>query len=177
MIINSSFISRATGLKWNIRYEELDNLDSIRNLPKPSQGGAAGAICFCGNKMVIVYAGKKNSWSMPGGGLEEGETLEECVTREIKEETNMKVLELYPLGYDTLTNPENSENPQNNEKIYQVRFAAKVEPYGPFVVDGADGDQDITEIKLIDPNDYKKYFDWGERSDAMVEKAKKLIFK
>ena len=107
---------------------------------------------------------------MPGGGLEEGETLEECIIREIKEETNMKVLELYPLGYDTLTNPENNEN------IYQVRFAAKVEPYGPFVADGALDDQDVTEIKLIDPKDYKKYFDWGERSDAMVEKAKKLIF-
>ena len=171
MIINSSFISKITGLKWDIRYEELDNLDPIRSLPDPSKGGAAGAICFCGDKMVVVYAGKKNSWSMPGGGLEVGETLEECITREIKEETNMKVLELYPLGYDTLINPE------TGGKIYQVRFAAKVEPYGPFVIDGADEDQDITEIKLIDPKDYKKYFDWGERSDVMVERAKKLMFK
>ncbi|MEI6305143.1 MAG: NUDIX domain-containing protein [Candidatus Taylorbacteria bacterium] len=169
MIINSSFISRISGLKWDAKYEELDSFDSIRSLPKPSKGGAAGAFCFCVDKLVIVYANKRKAWEIPGGGLEEGEIIEECITREIKEETNMKVLELFPLGYDTLTNPE------TQEKIYQLRFVAKVEPYGPFVADLA-LDGDITEVKLIDPNDYKKYFDWGERGDAMMKKAMKLIY-
>jgi len=168
MIINTSFISPHTGLTWNVRYEELDNLDPVRNLPKPSEGGAAGALCFHENKLVLVYAAKKDSWSMPGGGLEEGETLEECITREIKEETNMKVLELFPLGYDTFTNPE------TQKKIYQARFVAKVEPYGPFVID-LDPEQDISAIKLIEPLEYKKYFDWGERSDAMMRKALKIV--
>jgi ADP-ribose pyrophosphatase YjhB (NUDIX family) len=167
MIINSSFISRTTGKKWNTRYEELDSFDSVRNLPKSSEGAATGALCFCGDKLVVVYAKSRNVWEMPGGGLEEGETLEECITREIKEETNMKVLRLSPLGYDTLTNPD------TQEKIYQMRYAAKVEPLGQFITDQAT-DGDITEIKLIDPIEYKKYFDWGERSDAMMRKASEL---
>ena len=104
---------------------------------------------------------------MPGGSREEGETFEECIIREIKEETNMKVVELFPLGYDTLTNTE------NKELIYQLRFAAKVEPYGPFV---KDPDGDIIEIKLIDPKEYRKYFDWGERIDLMMKKALSKVF-
>jgi 8-oxo-dGTP pyrophosphatase MutT (NUDIX family) len=163
MIINSSFISQTSGLKWDSRYEELDSFEPIRSLPV----SAAGALCFYENKLVLVYASKRNSWEMPGGGREEGETFEECIVREIKEETNMKVLELFPLGYDTFTNPE------TQEKIYQLRFAARVEPYGPFVIDLAE-DKDISEIKLVDPHDYKKYFDWGERGDAMMKKALKL---
>jgi hypothetical protein len=30
---------------------------------------------------------------------------------------------------------------------------------------------DITEIKLIDPKDYKQYLDWGERGDILMQRA------
>ncbi len=158
MIIKSSYISRINGLKWDIQYEELVDFESIRHLPV----SAAGALCFYGKELVLAYATKKDAWEMPGGSREGTETFEECIIREIKEETNMKVIELFPLGYETFTNPE------TGELIYQLRFAAKVEPYGPFIVDP---DGDISKIRSIDPNDYKKYFDWGERSDLMMKKA------
>ena len=164
MIINSSFISRTTGQKWNLRYEELDSFDSIRALPVK----AAGAVCFCGDKLVLVFAKNRNAWELPGGGREEGEIFKKCITREIKEESNMKVLELFPLGLETLTNS------ITKEVVYHIRFAAKVEPYGPFVADQA-ADQDISDMKLFDLNEYKKYFDWGERGDALVKKAKRLV--
>ena len=161
--INSSHVSRSAGIKWDIKYEELDAFDSIRTLPV----GAAGAFCFFEDKLVLVYAQKRNSWELPGGGLEEGETFETGIIREIKEEANMKVLALFPLGYDTYTNAD------TNKIMYVLRYAAKVEPYGPFVSDPAGGE--ITEIKLINPEDYKMYFDWGERSDAMLKKAQLLL--
>ncbi len=157
MIINSSFVSRSTGLTWAITYNDEDT-DSIESLPV----SAASAVCFCGDKMVLVHVPKRDSWEMPGGGREPGETVKECIIREIREETNMRALELLPLGYDAFTNPE------TKEIIHHARFTATVEPYGPFV---ADPDGDISEIKLIEPRDYKKYFDWGERSDQMLKKA------
>jgi ADP-ribose pyrophosphatase YjhB (NUDIX family) len=146
-----------------MQYEELDSFDSICQLPV----AAAGALCFYENQLVLVYAKKRDSWEMPGGGLEEGETFEECVTREIKEESNMKVLTLVPLGYETQTNT------KTNEAYYILRYAAQVEPYGPFVSDPAEGE--ITDIKLINPEDYKQYFNWKERSDVLMNKALRIL--
>ena len=163
MTFNSTVTSKRDGVIWTLTYEELDSFDSIRHLPV----GAAGALCFCNNQLVLVYAQKRNSWEMPGGGREEGETFEECITREIKEESNMKVLTLVPLGYETYTNT------VTNEINYVLRYAAVVEPYGPFESDPADNE--ITEIKLIDPKDYKQYFNWQERSDAIMNKALKVL--
>jgi len=49
------------------------------------------------NKVFLVREGKRvaeGTWALPGGSLEENEKLEECIKREIKEET----------GLDTQTN-------------------------------------------------------------------------
>jgi 8-oxo-dGTP pyrophosphatase MutT (NUDIX family) len=164
MAIHDSYISKKNGFTWNISYEELDSFETITHLPV----GAEGAFCFYGDKMVIVYAKKRETWEIPGGGREEGETFDECIVREIREESNMRVLELIPLGYDTFTSE------QSPDVFYVLRYAARVEPLGEFSGDGAE-DGEITDIKLINPNDYKNYFDWGARSDAMIEKAKRVL--
>jgi len=50
----------------------------------------------------------------------------------------------------------------------QLRYFAIVEPYGPFV---SDPDGDVTEIIECDKDDYKKYFDWQEIGERIIEKA------
>ena len=147
MIIKDFYTSKSTGITQDIQYEELYDFESIRELPVR----VIGAFCFYKNKLVLVYAAKRKSWEIPGGGREEGEAFEECIIREIKEESNMKVLELLPLGLDTYISRE------DGEKNYVLRYAAKVEPEGDFTGDTAE-DGEITEIKLIDPVDYKQYF-------------------
>lgn len=37
-----------------------------------------------------------------------------------------------------------------------------------------DVDGDITEIRLIDPKDYKEYFDWKEIGDHIMKRALEL---
>ncbi len=164
MILNTTYVSRQDGKIGDLRYEEFDDFETLRHLPV----GAIGAFCFYNNKLVLVYANKRKSWEVPGGGHEQGESFEECITREIKEESNMKVLELLPLGCETYSNRETKED----WRI--LRYAARVEPYGDFTSDGAE-DGEITEIKLIDPADYKQYQDWGERGDMMMKKALQIV--
>ncbi len=96
----------------------------------------------------------------PGGGVEVGETYEEAVVREVKEETNMKVLYQELIGFQDIYEPERI--------IRQTRSFCVVEPYGEFVTDP---DGEIKEIRLINPSEYKLYFDWGDRGERVMERA------
>ncbi|WP_456271374.1 NUDIX hydrolase [Bacillus sp. AK031] len=52
----------------------------------------AAAICLNEQKEVLVVRGAgTNIWSVPTGGIEQGETPEECCVREVKEETGYTV--------------------------------------------------------------------------------------
>jgi 8-oxo-dGTP pyrophosphatase MutT (NUDIX family) len=146
------------GENWDIVYREIESFDEIRHLQIKSVGGFA----IYQNEMVLVYAKKRLSWEMPGGGIEKGESIEEAFKRELEEEANMRVLKLFPLGYDTLTNR------KNGTTIHQVRVVCSAEPIGEFK---GDPDGDITEIQFIDPREYKRFYNWGRRSDVMLEKA------
>jgi mutator protein MutT len=53
-----------------------------------------GAVVVDAGKVLIVkrrYDPLAGQWSIPGGGVEVGETLEECVAREILEETGLDI--------------------------------------------------------------------------------------
>jgi 8-oxo-dGTP diphosphatase len=53
-----------------------------------------GAIVFKGDEVLLVRRGKEpalGEWSLPGGAVEVGETLEEALHRELKEETGIEV--------------------------------------------------------------------------------------
>lgn len=155
MNIKSTLTNRS-GQTFDTVYTEGDPLKDLGD--KKLQ--AVHAFCFCGDKMIIVYADKKGYWAPPGGGVEANETYEEAVVREVKEETNMKVLSQTFIGYIDIYEPERI--------VRQTRSFCIVEPYGPF---SKDPDGDITEIRYIDPKDYKKYFDWGVVGDRLMERA------
>jgi len=47
----------------------------------------ASAIIIKGNSVLMIRTKNSNSWSIPSGGVEVGETAEEAGIREIAEET------------------------------------------------------------------------------------------
>ncbi len=66
--------------------------DNRRYPKRPVLG--VGALIFHRNKILLVERGKeplKGYWSLPGGALETGETLEQGVIREVREETGVEV--------------------------------------------------------------------------------------
>lgn len=166
MEIKSTLTNRS-GQVLKVIYKEDNPLNDLKG--KILQG--VHAYCFCNGNLVIVYAESKGYWTPPGGGIESGESIEEAVIREVKEETNMKVLCQEFIGYQDIYQ---RDIYGNNQIVRQTRSFCEVEPLGDFI---SDPDGDITEIKLINPLDYRKYFDWGVIGDRVMEQSLALIKK
>ena len=49
----------------------------------------ATAVVLKDNKILLNLRADTNTWGIPGGAMEPGETLEETAARELKEETNL----------------------------------------------------------------------------------------
>ena len=158
MQIKSSLTSRS-GQKFDLIYRDVDSLAELEG----RKVHGVHAYCFYGDKLVVVYSPQKGYWTPPGGGVEKGESIEEAVEREVLEETNMRVLKQKLIGYQDVFEPD--------RVVTQVRSVCIVEPIGPFV---SDPGGDISEIKLINPKDYKKYFDWGEVGNRIMQRALEL---
>src|SRR3989344_3073462 len=116
MEIKSTLTNRS-GQKLDIIYHEGDPLDGLNG--KILQG--VHAFCFYGDKLVLVHHAK-SGWMPPGGGIEPGESYEDAVMREVREETNMKVLRQELIGYQDIS--------ETDRIIRQTRSFCVVGPYG-----------------------------------------------
>ena len=143
---------------------EYSDADSFDQLPLELVRQAYG-MCFAGDKMVIGWGGKKQEWGLIGGTIETGETFEETLKREIIEESNMEVIACAPVGY------QKAINTSDGSFVLQLRYVCLVKPLGPFVPDPAGG---ITKIKLIDPKEFKQYFNWGRIGERIITRAAEL---
>ena len=151
------------GEVFDILYEDLDDFSVLpRELCTQVYG-----VCFCDDKLVIGFGGKKNGWGLIGGTIEPTETFDETLKREIIEESNMEVIKWLPIGYQKITD-------KNGQVKYQLRTACLVRKLGEFLSDPAGS---IKEVKLINPATYKEYFDWGEIGDRIINRALELKIK
>lgn len=158
-----STLTNQSGQELDVIYYE--DKDPNQDLEGKILQGVHG-FCFYKDKMVLVYAENKGYWTLPGGGIEHGETWEDATIREIREESNMKVLHQELIGFQDIYEPERT--------VRQTRSFCIVEPYGDFI---SDPDGDITEIKLIDPKDFKQYIDWLKIGDRLMERALEMLGK
>lgn len=154
-----STLKNRSGQILNIFYKDVYSVLDLSG----NKINAVHAFCFFEDKLVLVYSDKKGAWSLPGGSVEYSESVDDAVIREVREETNMKVLKQKVIGYQSIEEPKGL--------VFQTRSVCIVEPYGEFV---SDPDGDVTKIILIDPKDIKNYFDWGEVGDHILYQALKL---
>lgn len=62
---------------------------------------ACDGILIEGGKILLIRRGKepfKGEWGVPGGRIEDDETAEQCLVREMKEETGLDVVPLKLIG-------------------------------------------------------------------------------
>lgn len=155
MEIKTKYTHRS-GQSVNLIYRDIENINELEGRIV----SCTHAFCFYGPKLVIVYETKGGYWNPPGGAIEPGETIETAVAREVLEESNMKVIKQRLIGFCDFYEP--------SGLVTQTRSVCLVESLGDFV---SDPDGDISKVELIDPQDYKKYFDWGVVGERLMERA------
>jgi 8-oxo-dGTP pyrophosphatase MutT (NUDIX family) len=101
-----------------------------------------------------IYSSGKIVWLFPGGGKEPGETEEECVKREIKEETNLDLRVLSLLVDEMYTPDDPAYQVLKNYKTYYC------EPLGGEPKPGIEPEYDPEIHKLAPPYIFEtKWFD------------------
>jgi hypothetical protein len=145
------------GQKFPLEYNDIDDFSSLpRELCTQIYG-----VCFVGDEIIIAKNGRKNTWGLPGGTIEKGETIEQTFRREIAEEINAEILKWRSVGYQKVGRLDGTFG-------YQLRACALVRKMGKFVSDPAGS---ITENATISPADCKKYFDWGAVGERTIQRA------
>jgi mutator protein MutT len=134
---------------------------SARQYPdRPFVG--VGAVIVDEGSVVLVRRGSeplKGEWSLPGGAVEVGETLEACVVREMREETGLDV-EVGPVieVFDRITHDAAGRVQYHYVLIDYLcwRVAGRLRP-----------GSDVDEAVLASPDDLRRY--------SLTEKAASVI--
>lgn len=151
-------ITNSSGQEFKIIYNDLDDISDAEGK------NVIGVYAYCFYKDQLVIVNEKGGYrGNPGGGLEKGEGIIAGIHREVREEANMKITKLKPIGIHETVRP-------SGESVHYVRFACLVEPLGDFE---KDPDGDVGEIKLIDPSEFIELCDsqWGKMAERMLERA------
>ena len=74
-------------------------------------------------EILIIERMDNGKIGLPAGAIEEGETIEACIIREVKEETGLKLIDLEVIGISSNPSTETVEYP-NGDKIqyFTVEF-------------------------------------------------------
>ena len=127
-----------------------------------------GAVIVQDGKVVLVkrkFDPRAGEWSLPGGAVEVGETLEASVAREMQEETGLEV-EVGPVieVFDRITRDADG----------RVRYHFVLVDYLCWPISGTLApSSDVADARLVDPSDFGPYH-LTPKATAVIMRALEL---
>ena len=111
-----------------------------------------GAVVLDGERVLLIKRGHaplKGEWSLPGGGVETGETLEQAIAREVLEETGVTI-EVGPI-VEVLDRISRDADGRVEHHFVLVDFVAR--PSGGFLRSASDA-EDAAWVQLSELPQY-----------------------
>lgn len=136
-----------------------------REYPDRPYVGVGGVIVDADGRVVLIkrrFDPRAGEWSLPGGNLEVGETLEAAVAREMEEETGL-VVEVGPMVevFDRIM----------RDAEGRVRFHFVIVDYLCWPVGGVlSAASDVSEAALVDPLELGPY-GLTTKATSVIERA------
>lgn len=123
-------------------------------------------------EILISRAKEEDKWQISGGTPEPGETLTESLIRELKEEVDITIKQITPLGVQRV---EVEENHKRKLSSYQLRYIALLDQLLPQTPDPDPKVNTIWQRKFVPALKIKDYIKWGDIGNAMFEDAIELF--
>lgn len=119
------------------------------------------AVLYDKDFKVAIVKNKNGFTTLPGGGVEIGETVLDTLVREMKEETNCDVLPAQAVPFFYQQSFQIKEDGDLIAKGAELRYFIPVETFNEFVEDPDNGDNgDITDVLWIQPTEIAKELAW-----------------
>lgn len=136
-------------------------------------------VCFNDVGKMLIQRRATNPWCLAGGTVEEGESGEETLRRELIEEADVTIKNLSLLGGQRVQFP-GGHNPNPGKRaigddFYQLRYYCEVDEILPQTPDPDHGI--INERLFVSPNEINTYLNWGVTGEAIFTQATALFHK
>jgi ADP-ribose pyrophosphatase YjhB (NUDIX family) len=114
-------------------------------------------LCFTAEGLVVMVTWDGRQWSFPGGTVEDGESVEQALVREVAEEACARVVRSRYLASQHVADP---RNPAGVPSYYQSRWWARVEldPWQPR--------HEMVGRRLVTPDQVLATLSWGRKELA-----------
>lgn len=145
---------------------KLYSLKDYTTLPKIDQ---VHAICFLSADEIVFYKHIEGWVGNPGGGMEEGENVEDTIRRELIEEAQLELIRWATFGYEEIFFPH-----RNNDQRYSyfLRTVSQVKLIDKKIDDPAG--KGVGRI-IVPISEAAKRLNWEKKGGCLIKMAREKV--